>query len=200
MVQVQYNSGFSSSISVFVREVDSQKAAWLLNRKELFYGVQDTSLGPCMVFLLDKAICALSLLMRKDESQVLEEFMRRWPGLIIRECRDVAKEALGRVFDIWEEGGDSKVELLLRGTPFQVRVWRALLTLPRGTTTSYQEIACSVGCPLAVRAVGQAVGRNPVALLVPCHRVCYKNGAVGGYHWGSECKKRLLAKEGASFV
>lgn len=87
--------------------------------------------------------------------------------------------------------------LHLLGTEFQIAVWQALLQIPRGTTVSYAQIAQQIGRPLAVRAVGSAVGSNPVSLIVPCHRVVRADGSLGGYFWGLELKNRLLKDEGA---
>jgi O-6-methylguanine DNA methyltransferase len=87
---------------------------------------------------------------------------------------------------------------LLKGTPFQRRVWRARLEIPRGTTVTYGELARRLKNPRASRAVGQAVGANPLAVLVPCHRVLAANGALGGFAWGPEMKRALLAGEGVA--
>jgi AraC family transcriptional regulator of adaptative response/methylated-DNA-[protein]-cysteine methyltransferase len=92
---------------------------------------------------------------------------------------------------------DAPLPLLLRGTNLQLAVWRALLRLPEGAAIAYGELAEAVGHPTAVRAVASAVGRNPVAPLIPCHRVLRANGALGGYRWGLTIKRRLLAMESA---
>jgi O-6-methylguanine DNA methyltransferase len=89
-----------------------------------------------------------------------------------------------------------KMDCLLAGTPFQHAVWKALLTIPRGKTASYQEIAMHVGKPKAVRAVGNAVGANPLSLLIPCHRILGSQGHIGGYYWGIAEKIHLLKEEG----
>jgi AraC family transcriptional regulator of adaptative response/methylated-DNA-[protein]-cysteine methyltransferase len=85
------------------------------------------------------------------------------------------------------------------GTPFQHQVWRALLDIPRGEVVSYQDIAHKVGRPKAVRAVGSAVGANPISPLIPCHRVVGSNGSFGGYYWGLDIKRALLQEEGAQW-
>jgi AraC family transcriptional regulator of adaptative response/methylated-DNA-[protein]-cysteine methyltransferase len=92
---------------------------------------------------------------------------------------------------------DDKAPLYLIGAPFQLKVWEALLSIPSGHVTSYSDIAQSIGAPRAVRAVGTAVGRNPVSWLIPCHRALRKSGALGGYHWGLPVKRALLAWESA---
>ncbi|MFQ3183514.1 MAG: AraC family transcriptional regulator of adaptative response [Octadecabacter sp.] len=87
--------------------------------------------------------------------------------------------------------------MYLIGAPFQLKVWEALLSIPSGHVTSYSEIAQSIGIPRAMRAVGTAVGRNPISWLIPCHRALRKSGALGGYHWGLPVKRALLAWESA---
>ena len=87
--------------------------------------------------------------------------------------------------------------LFLIGAPFQIKVWEALLTIPSGHVTTYSEIAGAIGTPKAVRAVGTAVGRNPISLLIPCHRALRKSGGLGGYHWGLPVKRAILAWESA---
>ncbi len=96
--------------------------------------------------------------------------------------------------------GGHPVDTLLDlvGTPFQLAVWRALCAIPAGQSRTYSEIAAAVGSPRAVRAVGQACGDNPVAVLVPCHRVLRKGGSLGGYYWGLDKKRELLQREGAA--
>ncbi|MEO6981750.1 MAG: methylated-DNA--[protein]-cysteine S-methyltransferase, partial [Edaphobacter sp.] len=86
----------------------------------------------------------------------------------------------------------------VRATAFQQRVWKALQAIPRGETRSYREIACELGRPTAARAVGTAIGSNPVAVVVPCHRAIHSDGSLAGYHWGVERKKKLLAAERGS--
>ena len=96
--------------------------------------------------------------------------------------------------------GDGKLNtapLYLIGAPFQIKVWEALLMIPSGQVTTYSEIANAIGSPKAVRAVGTAVGRNPVSWLIPCHRALRKSGGLGGYHWGLPVKRAMLAYESA---
>ena len=93
--------------------------------------------------------------------------------------------------------GGQAAPLALMGAPFQIKVWEALLRIPSGHVTSYGEIAAAIGNPKAVRAVGTAVGRNPISLLIPCHRALRKSGGLGGYHWGLPVKRAILAWESA---
>ena len=106
-----------------------------------------------------------------------------------------AARRLQAYFDAGGDAGFGDLPFDLRGTPFQQRVWHALLRIPRGTTRSYAEIAIAIGAPHAVRAVGAAVGRNPISVIVPCHRVLGSDGSLTGYAGGLERKRRLLALE-----
>jgi len=104
---------------------------------------------------------------------------------------------------IFASGGDStknSLPLLVRGTPFQIKVWEALLRIPTGSRISYKKLAQAVGSSGASRAVGSAVGKNPVAILIPCHRVIREDGLLGGYHWGLERKLALLGTESVSRI
>jgi AraC family transcriptional regulator of adaptative response/methylated-DNA-[protein]-cysteine methyltransferase len=98
-----------------------------------------------------------------------------------------------RIFSDHKTG--SALQLHLRGTNFQIKVWEALLNIPTGTVTTYEQIALNIGKPRAIRAVGSAVGDNPIAYLIPCHRVIRKSGEFGNYMWGSARKKAILVKE-----
>ena len=104
-------------------------------------------------------------------------------------------EVHGWVREGQEQSGETELHLI--GAPFQIKVWEALLQVPSGHVTTYSEIAGAIGHPKAVRAVGTAVGRNPVSWLIPCHRALRKSGALGGYHWGLPVKRALLAWESA---
>jgi AraC family transcriptional regulator of adaptative response/methylated-DNA-[protein]-cysteine methyltransferase len=120
-----------------------------------------------------------------------EDLMRRWPAA--RFQRDDA--AIAPLAEAAFGGRHTPLHLI--GAPFQIKVWEALLRIPSGHVTSYSEIAGAIGHDKAVRAVGTAVGRNPISFLIPCHRALRKSGALGGYHWGLPVKRAILAWEGA---
>jgi AraC family transcriptional regulator, regulatory protein of adaptative response / methylated-DNA-[protein]-cysteine methyltransferase len=183
---------------------------------EIAVGVHPTPLGATVVGLTDRGVCVLRFLDLGDAGaggsadgrQDVEEVARRsvaddWPrarlssdpaatGVVAKEL----VEALGRAP---ATGGTpaTPVPVLLRGTNLQLRVWEALLRLPEDRVTSYGELARAADHPRAVRAVASAVGRNPVGVLVPCHRVLRSTGALGGYRWGEPRKRALLAREAA---
>jgi AraC family transcriptional regulator of adaptative response/methylated-DNA-[protein]-cysteine methyltransferase len=122
----------------------------------------------------------------------------RWPGATIAERPRETAPVAARVFralEIRDPEGLVPLSLLVRGTNFQVKVWNALLRIPPGCVATYEDVAGMVHAPRAVRAAGTAIGRNPVAFLIPCHRVIRGTGALGGYRWGLERKRAMLAWE-----
>lgn len=166
--------------------------------RELVYGFQSSSLGQCLIALVGDAVCALGFVDEGQEQGALTRLAKAWPNSTLRKDSESTRAVLNRVLEVMQLNRGTAVNVLLKGTRFQRSIWRALLAIPKGETVSYHEIAEQVGHPKAVRAVGQAVGRNPVALLVPCHRVIRKDGQLGGYRWGFERKQMLLAEEGAA--
>ena len=156
------------------------------------YGWFDSAFGPALSMGTDRGICGLAFSAEFGPDIAMSDLRSRWPKANYVENPDAiaawTKSALGL-------SGDTKLHMI--GAPFQLQVWEALLRIPSGHVTTYSEIALSIGRPKAVRAVGTAVGRNPVSLLIPCHRALRKSGALGGYHWGLPIKRTLLAWESA---
>ncbi len=158
-----------------------------------------TPLGPLVAVTTDRGVVQLGFAAETGTAAVLDDVRARWPeatltrvdGAGAAAAEHVRAALAGRVPD------GEPLPLLLRGTNLQLAVWRALLRLPADTTIAYGELADAAGHPRAVRAVASAVGRNPVAPLVPCHRVLRSTGALGGYRWGLGTKRRLLALEAA---
>ncbi|WP_459211516.1 methylated-DNA--[protein]-cysteine S-methyltransferase [Aquimarina rhabdastrellae] len=111
---------------------------------------------------------------------------------------DVNGELLKKYFDTWQVPKE-KINIHFKGTPFQIQVWKALLQIPTGSLVAYQDIGNKIGNPKAVRAIGTAIGKNPIAYLIPCHRVIKNNGFVGQYRWKDERKKIINAYEAAQF-
>jgi len=124
---------------------------------------------------------------------VLNEVRRRWPAAEFAEAPKTTSPYMGRIFP--RSNHRDKLPLDLRGTNFQIKVWQALLEIPPGAVVPYEELAARVGNPKASRAVGSAVGQNPIAFIIPCHRVIRKVGAIGGYHGGVDRKRVMLAWE-----
>ncbi|AJE45477.1 methylated-DNA--[protein]-cysteine S-methyltransferase [Celeribacter indicus] len=157
----------------------------------IFRGRVDTPFGEAIAMATERGLCALGFTAEMTPDAVIADLSARWP-----EARQV--EAPDRVAPFVEAAlAGQTVDLHLMGGPFQIKVWEALLSIPPGEVATYSDIAGAIGTPKAVRAVGTAVGRNPVAWLIPCHRVLRKTGGLGGYHWGLGVKRALLAREGA---
>jgi AraC family transcriptional regulator of adaptative response/methylated-DNA-[protein]-cysteine methyltransferase len=163
---------------------------------EIHYGFHDSPFGACLIGATARGICHLSFLDHdnaKRRAAFLAEFQSEWPRATFR--RDsAATERLAR--QIFGRGAARRaVNVLVAGTPFRLKVWQALLEIPFGRVASYRDIARAVGAPEACRAVGSAVGANPVAYLIPCHRVIRETGVVGDYRWGGERKLAMLMWE-----
>lgn len=149
-----------------------------------------TTLGPVTIAATGKGVCRLAF----GEGE--EELARYFPGATLVEQGETLQPLLDRVLAAIEEpekAGD--IPLDLRGTEFQQQVWQALCAIPAGETRSYAELAAAAGRPTAVRAAGSANGANPVAVLVPCHRVIRSDGSIGGYAYGTAIKRELLRRE-----
>jgi len=169
------------------------------NKAVVRYGRGTTMLGKAVVFVTDKGVCSLRLVDRQALAEILGEAQGKYPGAQLREDALAAKRAFHQI-DAWLAGqlGPRELRLDLRGTPFQLRVWNTMLRVPHGKTCSYSDLARRVGKPRAVRAVAAACARNPVGLLVPCHRIVRQDGSLGGYYWGLDKKRQLLAHEQAT--
>lgn len=155
------------------------------------YGFSMTPFGEIIVAQTDKGICDLQFL-DHNKLATIHELGQRW-GVYTPTTQDNdMAEAVGRVVF---EGLDKALKVDLRGSEFQTAVWRAVQQIPFGQTASYQDIADRVGNPKAVRAVASAIAANPIAMLVPCHRVVHSDGTIGEYHWGKELKQQLLKWE-----
>jgi AraC family transcriptional regulator of adaptative response/methylated-DNA-[protein]-cysteine methyltransferase len=162
----------------------------------IFWGWFDSPFGPALVMGTDKGICGLGFAAEMGADPAMQDLLRRWP-----KAQFVEDPARLRPWVLAAFGAKTAepraAPLYLIGAPFQIKVWEALLQIPTGHVTTYSEIAQSIGNPRAVRAVGTAVGRNPVSWLIPCHRALRKSGGLGGYHWGVPVKRALLAYESA---
>jgi len=154
------------------------------------------SLGVILVATSEKGVCTLLM---GDDADTLERDLRRRLPLANLVAGDAELTGVAAQVVRFVESPTSALDmpLDLRGTPFQRRVWRALKSIPAGTTVSYADIAKRIGAPAAVRAVAQACGANAIALAIPCHRVVRSDGTLSGYRWGIERKHALLEREGA---
>jgi AraC family transcriptional regulator, regulatory protein of adaptative response / methylated-DNA-[protein]-cysteine methyltransferase len=162
----------------------------------IHWGWFESPFGPALVMGTEKGICGLGFAAETGEEHAMQDLILRWPDAEFVEDPMMLRPWVLAAFGA-ESAELSKAPLFLIGAPFQIKVWEALLSIPSGHVTTYSEIAEAIGHPRAVRAVGTAVGRNPVSWLIPCHRALRKSGGLGGYHWGLPVKRALLAYESA---
>jgi AraC family transcriptional regulator of adaptative response/methylated-DNA-[protein]-cysteine methyltransferase len=158
----------------------------------IHYGLHLTPFGKCLIARTERGICHLGFV-QTSEGNAIDNLVANWKQAKMVEDYTTTAPLIARIFLDHEIA--SPLKLHLRGTNFQIKVWEALLNIPTGTVTTYGHIAAQIGNPNAVRAVGTAVGHNPIAVLVPCHRVIRKEGEFGNYHYGAARKKALLARE-----
>jgi len=158
------------------------------------WGWFDSPFGPAIVMGTDRGICGMGFAAEMGAEPAFEDLLRRWPKATFTEDPTALRPWVLAAF---ATDGMDKTPLHLIGAPFQIKVWEALLRIPTGHVTTYSEIAGTIGNPKAVRAVGTAVGRNPVSFLIPCHRALRRDGSLGGYHWGLPVKRAILAWESA---
>ena len=162
-------------------------------------GLHDSPLGRVLIGVTDRGICSLGFVEDGEEDDCVRALAKKWPNADIIEDTPSTKAAAEAAFDFVfsNNKGAEAPRLLLSGMNFQIKVWEALLRIPRGGVVSYQDVARAIGNPSAVRAVGGAVGGNPIALLIPCHRVILKSGVLHNYRWGVARKRAILALEQA---
>jgi AraC family transcriptional regulator of adaptative response/methylated-DNA-[protein]-cysteine methyltransferase len=166
----------------------------------IHYGFHPTLFGECLLAVTGRGICGLSFVPEGKRIQVLKELRARWTGATLLEAPGTTQPFIDRLFFRPAKKQRKPLQLLLKGTNFQIKVWEALMRIPEGKVVSYDDLAHAIGNPRASRAVGNAVGKNPVAYIIPCHRVIRRVGIIGNYHWGPERKKALLGWEWAQTV
>jgi AraC family transcriptional regulator of adaptative response/methylated-DNA-[protein]-cysteine methyltransferase len=168
------------------------------------YGVHASPFGDCLLALTERGVCHLSFLNGGGRDSEIMALHERWPHAKLVENAKVTGATLAHIFPGEEQAAgaewlaaSSSLRLLLAGTNFQVKVWEALLRIPPGAVTTYEDVAHAIGKPSAARAVGGAVGANAIAYLIPCHRVIRKSGVIQDYRWGPTRKKAILGWEAA---
>lgn len=159
------------------------------------YGLHETPFGNAVIGVTERGICWLSFVPIGDEPSVeVDQMKQHWHNSIFYQNQVLTFSFIQKIFSSHPEK-NQKLHLLVKGTNFQVKVWQALLKLPLGTVTTYQDIAEQINNPRAMQAVGSAVGANHVAYLIPCHRVIRKDGVLGDYRWQSSRKKSIIGWE-----
>jgi len=156
------------------------------------YGWFASPFGEALAMGTDKGLCGLAFAEECGHQAAWDDMAQRWPEARFLEDPDAISPWVEAAF---ATRGEARLHMI--GAPFQIKVWEALLQVPTGHVTTYSDIARAIGSPRAVRAVGTAVGRNPVGFLIPCHRALRKSGGLGGYHWGLPVKRTMLAWESA---
>jgi AraC family transcriptional regulator, regulatory protein of adaptative response / methylated-DNA-[protein]-cysteine methyltransferase len=158
------------------------------------YAIHPTPFGKCLIATTERGICHLSFV-QNSEGEAIDQLVADWKQATMIEDHRSTVTLMEPIFDLRYSHRGKPLNVHLRGTNFQLKVWQALLQIPAGEVTTYAGIASRIGNPNATRAVGTAVGHNPIAVLIPCHRVIRKVGEFGNYRYGALRKKALLARE-----
>ncbi len=161
---------------------------------QIEYGVHDSPFGQAFIAITARGVCSLVFLDQSGFEGALLALQRRWPLAAMHENEVSTRTVIATMFGTPDQT-KQPISLYVSGTNFQVSVWRALIQVPPARLASYADIAAAVGCPRAARAVGSAMGANPVAFLIPCHRVIRQTGHWGGYRWGETRKQAIHAWE-----
>jgi AraC family transcriptional regulator, regulatory protein of adaptative response / methylated-DNA-[protein]-cysteine methyltransferase len=163
---------------------------------KLSYGFADSPFGECLIGESPRGICYLAFAGLEGREEQVKALREAWPNAELIRSNKIAAERAAAIFDNPSASpGRESLRAYVKGSSFQVRVWRALLTVPEGSLVTYRWLAQAIGQPSASRAVGGAVGSNPLAYLIPCHRVIRQTGVLGGYRWGDTRKRALIAWE-----
>lgn len=156
------------------------------------YGLHASPFGKCLIAVTERGICHFGFV-QASEGAAIDNLIAEWKNARMIEDYHATASLIEPIFDLGYRG--KPLNIHLKGTNFQMKVWEALLQIPTGTVATYEDIAARVGKPTATRAVGTAIGHNPIAVLIPCHRVIRKAGEFGNYRYGTSRKKALLARE-----
>jgi AraC family transcriptional regulator, regulatory protein of adaptative response / methylated-DNA-[protein]-cysteine methyltransferase len=167
------------------------------------YGIHETPFGLALIGVTERGICWLSFITTdEDPKHEMEKMKEHWHNSVFHQDQDLTMDFVSKIFSYeganlptGKAGAQKKLNVLVKGTNFQVKVWEALLRLPMGSVTTYQGIAEKIQNPKAMQAVGSAVGSNHIAYLIPCHRVIRKDGILGEYRWESTRKKSIIGWE-----
>jgi AraC family transcriptional regulator of adaptative response/methylated-DNA-[protein]-cysteine methyltransferase len=158
-------------------------------------GYHPSPFGEAILVATERGLAGLGFVDGGDRAAALADMQRRWPKAAYVEDEAATAPLARRIFDPLSWRAEQPLRVVLIGTDFEVRVWQALLRVPLGRATTYSDIASRIGKPSASRAVGAAVGKNPISFVVPCHRVLGRSGALTGYHWGLTRKQAMLGWE-----
>lgn len=165
----------------------------------IYYGIHPSPFGDCLIATTERGVCSVAFIDPGTNKQEIAELQTQWPQAILKQepgktilmANDIFKKDHGR--------NKPTINLFVKGSNFQLKVWEALLRIPPGMVISYENVAEYINAPMAARAVGSAIAKNPVALLIPCHRVIKKTGVLGKYRWGDTRKSAILGWEIAKY-
>lgn len=163
---------------------------------EIKWGRHETLFGMAVIMITDRGLAGLAFEHSDDpHMNAFEDLARRWPEARYTEDQAATAPYLDRIFNTAQWQRDQPLRIVLIGSDFQIRVWESLLDVPLGQACTYSDLARSIGNAKAARAVGAAIGKNPISFVVPCHRALGKSGALTGYHWGLTRKRAMLGWE-----
>lgn len=190
-------SGPSRLHDLFVTHEAMSPGEWKARGEGLTvrFGYHPSPFGTALVMITERGLAGLAFNDAGGEQASFEDMAQRWPNARYIEDSAATSQYAARIFDPSRWRQDEPLRIFLIGSDFQIRVWQALLKIPLGCATTYSNIAGNIGQPTASRAVGAAVGRNPISFVVPCHRALGKSGDLTGYHWGLTRKRAILGWE-----
>jgi AraC family transcriptional regulator of adaptative response/methylated-DNA-[protein]-cysteine methyltransferase len=167
---------------------------------EIRYGFHPSPFGTALVMVTKRGLCGLAFADPGKEGTALKDMRSRWRNAHYLEDSAATADIAARIFQSERWKADTPLRVVLIGTDFEVRVWETLLKVPLGRAATYSDVARRIGKANAPRAVGAAVGKNPISFVVPCHRIVGSNGALTGYHWGLTRKRAILGWEQAKLI
>ncbi|ACI91570.1 transcriptional regulator of AraC family [Afipia carboxidovorans OM5] len=202
LLDVAYDSGLSGPSrlhDLFVTHEAMSPGEWKKGGAGLTlrYGFHPSPFGVAVVIVTERGLAGLAFADTGGEIEALRDMQTRWPLATYVEDSAGTATVTRRIFDSTQWRSEHPLRVVLIGTDFEIRVWETLLKIPMGKATTYSDVALTINAPKASRAVGGAVGRNPISFVVPCHRVLGKGGAITGYHWGLTRKRAMLGWETA---
>lgn len=164
------------------------------------YGFHDCPFGRTLILITSEGLAGLAFADHGKEKSALADMRARWPEATYVENQQATAAYAKRIFESERWKADQPLKIVFIGSDFEIRVWETILRIPFGKASTYSDIASHIGKPKAARAVGSAVGKNPISFVVPCHRVLEKSGGLGGYHWGLTRKRAILGWEAGAMA
>ena len=188
------NMGIPNKMFVKITSVSKEDFG---KKSVISYSSFSSPFGKIIVASMPEGVCYVGYMFSREDA--LQELQNRFPNSVFRRQKNPQHEHVKKFFfGNWEK--EKTLLLHLKGTEFQLKVWEALLNIPTGSLSTYSKIATSIGCSKAQRAVGTAIGKNPILYIIPCHRVITKDGKMGGFYWGIDKKIELLNAENAGYL